>query len=192
MDNYTIYHLHSDISNLTAGTGADSITKYYDYISRAKELGMNSMAISEHGSVMNWIKKKETMEKAGLKYIHANEVYLTRNIDKEVGLVRDNFHYMLLAKNYDGVLELNDLTSKSYDRNDGHFYYNPRISFDELKATSDNIIMTSACLASPLWRMYCKTNSLEEQGKIIEAGAMQRELDEMLQWMTDNKTSYVS
>src|SRR5690606_14662726 len=110
--------IHSDISNLTAGTGADSITKYTDYIERAKELGMNAMAISEHGSVMNWIDKKKAIEGAGMKYIHANEIYLTQSIkDADGGVlkVRDNYHYMLIAKNYDGVLELNKLTSNSYN-----------------------------------------------------------------------------
>lgn len=181
-DNYVVYHMHSDISNLTAGTGADSVTKYYDYVNKAQELGMSAMAISEHGSVMNWVKKKETIQKAGMKYIHANEVYLTQNLDKEKGLVRDNFHYMLLAKNYDGVLELNKLTTQSYEK-DGHFYYNPRISFDELKATSDNIIMTSACLASPIWRLYNRAYG-EFGVKDLQA---QRDLEDMLNWMGDNR-----
>lgn len=182
MENYVKYHLHSDISNLTAGTGADSVTKYYDYVKRAEELGMKAMAISEHGSVMNWVKKKETIQKAGMKYIHANEIYLTQHLDKEKGLVRDNFHYMLIAKNYDGVLELNKLTSQSYEK-DGHFYYNPRISFDELKATSDNIIMTSACLASPIWRLYNRAYG-EFGVKDLQA---KRELEDMLNWMGDNR-----
>lgn len=194
MENYVVYHLHSDISNLTAGTGADSITKYEDYVKRAKELGMNAMAISEHGSVMNWVKKKETIESAlkddsgniigqGMKYIHANEIYLTQHIDKEKGLIRDNFHYMLIAKNYDGLLELNKLTSDSYNREDGHFYYNPRITFDELKNTSDNILMTSACLASPLWRLYNKAYG--EYG--IKDREAKKELELLLAWMGENK-----
>lgn len=197
-DNYTIYHLHSDISNLTAGTGADSVTKYDAYVQRAKELGMNAFAISEHGSVMNWIQKKQKIEAndkdrdlKGMKYIHANEIYLTKKIDKDSNgkliLERDNYHYMLIAKNYDGVLELNNLTSKSFSKEDGHFYYNPRMTFDELKNTSDNILMTSACLASPLWRMFVKQNSLEEQGKIQEAVYYQNELEDMLNWMADNR-----
>lgn len=192
MENYTIYHLHSDISNLTAGQKADSVTKYYDYIKRAKELGMNAMAISEHGSVMNWIKKKDAMEhsdsKTGekaMKYIHANEIYLTQKIDKDddgkLILQRDNFHYMLIAKNYDGVLELNKLTSKSFGRDDGHFYYNPRITFDELKATSDNIIMTSACLASPLWKLY--NRAYDDSLGITKDKQAERDLEDMLNWM---------
>jgi len=200
MDNYTIYHIHSDESNLTAGTSADSITKYQDYVKRAKELGMNAFAMSEHGSVMNWIKKKEEIEKTdkdlglqGMKYIHANEIYLTQKIDKEKDefgketgkllLERDNFHYMLIAKNYDGVKELNRMTSNSFNREDGHFYYNPRVTFDELKATSDNIIMTSACLASPLWRL---TNRAYDSFGVKDVNA-KRELEDLLNWMGDNR-----
>lgn len=201
-ENYVKYHVHSMISNLTAGTGADSITHFQDYVNFAKEQGMTALAISEHGSVMNWIKKKQAIEKAGMKYIHANEIYLTKKIeqemikDEETGLLvpsgklnleRDNFHYMLMAKNYEGVLEINKLTSQSFGRDDGQFYYNPRLTFDQLKATSDNIIMTSACLASPLWRLYSKANSLEEQGKLMESIALNNELEDLLNWMTANK-----
>lgn len=63
---------------------------------------------------------------------------------------RDNYHIVLIAKNYDGVTELNKLVSKSFHRDDFHFYYTPRISFDELFATSDNIMITSACLGGVL------------------------------------------
>lgn len=62
--------------------------------------------------------------------------------------VRDNYHTILLAKNMDGVRELNELVSLS--NRDDHFYYKPRISFDEFLRISPNIIKTSACLASPL------------------------------------------
>lgn len=115
---------------------------------------------------MNWVKKKEEIEKRGMKYIHANEVYLTEHTDKERGLVRDNYHYMLIAKNFEGVKEINKLTSISNNK-DGHYYYNPRISFDELFNTSDNIIMTSACLASPLWRAI-KTENIQMQQKLLD------------------------
>lgn len=182
MENYTPYHLHSNISNLTAGTKADSITPYSDYLELAEKYGMSAFAISEHGSVINWVQKKQKIEKHGMKYIHANEVYLTQHIDKEKGLVRDNFHYMLIAKNYDGVLELNKLTSDSYNK-DGHFYYNPRITFDELKNTSDNIIMTSACLASPLWRLY--NRAYNEIG--VKDQQAKLELESMLEWMGKNR-----
>ena len=66
MTNYTVLHLHSDMSN--GVTNIDSVTKYIDYIKRAEELGMKAMAFSEHGSVFAWDLKKEEMEKHGLKY----------------------------------------------------------------------------------------------------------------------------
>lgn len=138
---YTVYHLHSDLSN--GVTNIDSVTKYGEYIEKAKELGMKAMAFSEHGSVFEWWHKKGAIEAAGMKYIHAIEAYLTVTLDEKV---RDNYHCVLLAKNYDGFLELNRLVSRSFDRTDNHFYYVPRITFDELFDTSDNILITTACI----------------------------------------------
>lgn len=63
---------------------------------------------------------------------------------------RDNYHAVLIAKNYDGVKEINKIVSKSFCRDDFHYYYTPRVSFDELFATSDNVIITSACLGGAL------------------------------------------
>ena len=136
---YTLYHLHSDLSN--GVTNIDSVTKYGEYIERAKECGMKAMAFTEHGSVFEWWHKKSAIEAAGMKYIHGIEAYLTLNLDEKI---RDNYHCVLLAKNYDGFLELNSLVSKSFCRTDNHFYYVPRITFNELFATSDNIIITTA------------------------------------------------
>ena len=146
MNNYVVYHLHSDLSN--GITNIDSVTKYYEYIDYAKSLGMSAMAFSEHGSILEWVHKKTKIESAGMKYIHAEEFYLTENKDEKI---RDNYHCVLIAKNFEGVKELNRLSSISFLR-DGHFYYNPRITFDELMNTSDNIIVTSACLGSALFK----------------------------------------
>lgn len=66
-------------------------------------------------------------------------------LKKEYVKTRDNYHCVLIAKNYEGVRELNKLVSSSFNRSDYHFYYAPRISFDELFATSNNIIVTTAC-----------------------------------------------
>lgn len=71
-------------------------------------------------------------------------------LKKEYVKTRDNYHCVLIAKNYDGVKELNRLVSKSFCRDDFHFYYMPRISFDELFKTSSNIIITTACLGGVL------------------------------------------
>ena len=141
MDNYVVYHLHSQLSN--AVTNIDSVTRYDEYVKRASECGMTALAFSEHGSVMEWWHKKCAIETAGMKYIHACEVYVTSTLEEKI---RDNMHCVLVAKNKDGVFELNRLISKSFCRTDNHFYYVPRISMDELFAVSNNIIVTSACI----------------------------------------------
>ena len=175
--NYTIYHLHSDLSN--GVTNIDSVTKYYEYIETAKKCGMKAMGFAEHGSILEWVHKKNKIEENGMKYIHAEEFYVTEKLyfepeipnemyestvdtdEKEMQVKiqkyiednrtqkRDNYHVVLIAKNYDGVIELNHLSSKAFQR-DGHFYYNPRISFDELVSTSDNIIICTACIGGIL------------------------------------------
>lgn len=110
---------------------------------------MKAMAFSEHGSVMEWWHKKCAIESAGMKYIHAAECYLTQTLDEKM---RDNMHCVLIAKNYDGFLELNKLISDSFNRKDNHFYYVPRISFDELFRTSENILFTTACVGGVFGR----------------------------------------
>lgn len=140
-ENYVVYHCHSDLSN--GVTNVDSVTKYKEYVDRASELGMKAMAFSEHGSVFEWLHKKDYIESKGMKYIHACEVYVTAFPEEKI---RDNMHCVLIAKNYDGFKELNRMISKSFNRNDNHFYFTPRIFLDELFNTSDNIIITSACI----------------------------------------------
>ena len=145
MGNYVVYHLHSDLSN--GVTNVDSVTKFKEYVARAKELGMKAMAFSEHGNIFEWLHKKEAIEEAGMKYIHGMEAYITETLDEKI---RDNYHCVLLAKNDAGRREINRLSSNSFNRNDGHFYYMPRILLDDLINTSDNIIVTSACLGGAL------------------------------------------
>lgn len=145
MSNYVVYHLHSDLSN--GVTNVDSVTKFTEYVERAKECGMQALGFSEHGSIFEWWHKKRAIEEAGMKYIHGVEAYLTETLDEKI---RDNYHCVLIARNYDGFLELNKLVSQSFNRKDNHFYYIPRISFNELFSTSDNIIVTSACIGGVL------------------------------------------
>lgn len=146
MSNYTVYHCHSMLSNGT--TNIDSVTPYQDYIARAKECGMSAIGFSEHGNVFAWYSKKCDIEAAGMKYIHAEEFYVTKSLKVKE---RDNWHCVLIAKNWDGVRELNRLASKSFNRSEeNRFFYYPRITVDELISTSKNIIVTSACLGGIL------------------------------------------
>lgn len=170
---YTVHHCHSDYSNINGF--ADSCSKFSEYIKLAKQQGMKAIAISEHGNIGDWIKKKQECDKAGIKYIHGVELYLCNELsDDDRG-----GHIGLYAKNWDGVKELNKLVSisgikgKLEDKSDRHMYYNPRISLKELMGTSDNIIFTSACLASPL----NKWGSTERKN----------EFQTLIKWMIKNK-----
>lgn len=133
------YHLHSDYSLL------DSCTDFHEYVDLVKKTGGTAIASTEHGLPRGWVSKKLYCDEVGLKFIHGVEIYLTEQL---VPKVRDNYHTILLAKNEAGVRELNTLVSLSSNKE--HFYYTNRISFEEFLDISDNIIKTSACLASPL------------------------------------------
>ena len=139
MQNYTVYHLHTENSLL------DSCTNYKLYVDKAVELGQTAICFSEHGNIYNWIEKKLYCEEKGLKYIHGVECYLTENLEEKI---RDNYHTILIAKNYKGFQEINTLIDLSTQPD--HFYYKPRITFDEFLNISENVIKISACLASPL------------------------------------------
>ena len=158
MGNYFCYHLHSDLSN--GVTNIDSVTKCDEYIKAAKDCGMKALGFSEHGSVFEWLHKKDAIEEAGMKYVHGVEAYVTWTLDEKI---RDNMHCVLIARNYDGFLELNQLVSNSFNRKDNHYYYVPRISFDELTSVSDNIIITSACVGGILGK-----GNEEVQSQFIE------------------------
>lgn len=156
MNNYTILHAHTMDSNPYSGLQVDSIMTFNQLIDKAKECGMKALAFTEHGCVLHNVAKKQACEKAGIKYIHAEEFYVTENLDEHI---RDNYHCILMAKNYNGVKELNKLSTISFEK-DGHFYYNPRITMDELEGTSDNILILTACVAGILCR---GTNNIKKR-----------------------------
>ena len=157
MNNYFVYHLHTELSL------QDSCTNHKLYANKAVELGQKAICYSEHGNIYNWIEKKLYANKVGLKYIHGCEVYLTEKLywppddtHTKQYKIRDNYHTILIAKNYEGLKELNVLIGNATDED--HKYYNPRITFDEFFSISDNIIKISACLASPLRNYNRKEN----------------------------------
>ena len=123
----------------------DSCTNYKLYIDKAAELGQTAICFTEHGNIYNNIEKKMYANKKGLKYLHGVEIYLTHSLENKV---RDNYHTILIAKNKDGIKELNLLVDLA--TREDHMYYKPRISFEEFFNISDNVIKISACLASPL------------------------------------------
>lgn len=188
---YTVYHLHDDGSNCNGYY--DSCTSYKEYIELAKKNNMSAIAFSNHGGIYDWVLKKQYCDKNKIKYIHGVELYLCTNLqDNDRG-----GHIGLYAKNLEGVKELNQLVSMSTskgvreDKSDRHFYYNPRISLDELMNTSENIIITTACLASPLWKWGTPIESEGNKDISEEDEEVHRHLlnkrDELLQWLSRNK-----
>lgn len=145
--NYWIpVHQHDMFSN--AGGYFEIVTKTADYITYAKEHNLPAMCVTNHGNVAGWVQRKTDVEAAGLKYIHGIEAYVTMNLeDKNRG-----YHTIIIAKNYDGVKEINQLSSDSFNRKDGHFYYRPRMLFNDLAKVieHDNVYVTTACLAGPI------------------------------------------
>lgn len=145
---YVPYHVHTHYSLL------DSCSSPEDYIKLCVENGHKAISFSEHGKPLNWVSKKKLCEENGILYIHSVEIYLTEALlqpDPETGemkKVRDNYHTVLMARNLDGVRELNRLITLSSQED--HMYYTNRLTFEEFLGISDNIISTSACLASPL------------------------------------------
>ena len=95
-----MYHCHTDFSLL------DSCTNYQEYVDLCVKYGSPALSISEHGKPRNWTEKWAACKKAGIKYIHSVEIYLTETLDEKI---RDNYHTVLMARNMDG-----EITEDSY------------------------------------------------------------------------------
>jgi DNA polymerase-3 subunit alpha len=136
--------MHSNINMV------EVVTKFEQYVEKAIEFGLPTIICTNHGVLTGWYNRKKLLESKNMKYVHAVEGYVTWNLEEKV---RDNFHLSLFAKNFKGFKELNKIVSKSFNRDDNHYYYNPRISWEEVKGTSDNIIISTACLGGLMWRL---------------------------------------
>lgn len=168
---YTPIHLHTALSNQNM---VEVVNTYKQYIDQAVKFGMKAIAFTEHGNILSWYNKKMYAEQNGLKYIHGCEVYVTMTLEEKK---RDNFHMILLAKNYEGFKELNKMVSTGFDREGNHFYYNPRISWEDIKNTSDNIIISTACLGGIIWQLHKNRANSSHSGERLE---------EVISWFTEN------
>lgn len=149
---YHNYHKHDHYGNPWM---ADSVTKPEEYCKRAKELGHTSIFTVNHGITGNVFEWLELSELYDLKMIYGFETYYVPNrFEKD----RSNKHLILIAKNNDGVLELNDIMSESHISG---FYYRPRIDKELLFSINPkNFIVTSACIAG-VWddtELVCALN----------------------------------
>ncbi|MDO4300357.1 MAG: DNA polymerase III subunit alpha [Clostridia bacterium] len=148
MDNelkFTHLHVHTEFSLL------DGSAKIKELVARCKELGMESLAITDHGVMYGCIDFYKACKAEGIKPVIGCEAYVASKsrFDKEAG--DDNFYYhlVLLAKNESGYSNL--IKMVSYGFTEG-FYKKPRIDFELLEKYHDGIIALSACLAGPVAR----------------------------------------
>lgn len=133
-------HVHTEYSLL------DGAAKIKDLIARASELGMDAIAITDHGTMFGVIDFYKEALAAGIKPILGCEVYTAARgmKDKEPEKDKRQGHLVLLAKNNEGYKNLMKIVSLGFLKG---FYYKPRIDKDVLRKYSEGIIALSACLA---------------------------------------------
>ncbi len=144
-------HVHTEYSLL------DGFSRVKKLISRTKELGMTSIAITDHGCMFGAIDFYKTAKKEGIKPIIGCEVYTAARTlrDKDPNYDKGQGHLILLAKNMEGYQNLIKMVSKAYVEG---FYYKPRVDIDELKKYSEGIIAMSACLAGDVSQALMNRN----------------------------------
>jgi len=133
MSNYTPIHVH------TAYSIRDSIAKIPDLVSRSKELGCESLAVTEHGFFGSSYKFYKECKKQNIKPILGMEAYYSDSVIDD----KNNYHLCLFAKNNNGYKNLCAISSEAYINN---FYKKPRVNFEILKRYKDDIIVSTGCM----------------------------------------------
>ena len=154
---FTHLHVHTEYSLL------DGSSKIKELVDRAKELGMDSMAITDHGVMYGVIDLYRAARAVGIKPIIGCEVYVApgSRFDRESSSGEDRYyHLILLAENNQGYQNLMKIVSKGFV--DG-FYYKPRVDLEILRQYHEGIIALSACLAGEVQRYL--ERGLYQQGK---------------------------
>ena len=140
MSKFVHLHIHSEFSLL------DGANRIKDIPKRAKELGMDAIAITDHGVMYGAIDFYKACKAEGVKPIIGCEVYVAprTRFDKEPNIDNKYNHLILLAKNNQGYKNLSKLVSLGFVEG---YYYKPRIDLEILEKYSEGLICLSACLA---------------------------------------------
>ena len=133
-------HVHTEYSLL------DGANRIPDLMTRTKALGMNSIAITDHGAMYGVIDFYKTAIKNGIKPILGCEVYTAKRtrFDRQPGMDADHGHLVLLARDNEGYKNLMKIVSAGFTEG---FYYKPRIDLELLRKYSKGITALSACLS---------------------------------------------
>ncbi len=142
---FTHLHLHTEYSLL------DGANKIKELAKKLKELGMESVAMTDHGNMFGVIDFYKVMKKEGIKPIIGMEAYVHNSDDLGDKTVKQRYHLCLYAKNEMGYKNLMYLSSKAYVNG---FYYYPRINKKLLQEYSKGLICSSACLQGEInWHL---------------------------------------
>ncbi len=139
-------HLHTEFSLLDGANRIRTLPK------RIAELGMDACAVTDHGSMYGAVDFYEACRAEGIKPIIGAEVYLapTSRFSKEKAEDKRAYHLILLARNNEGLKNLNRLVSLAHVEG---FYYRPRVDHESLKRYSEGLICLSACLSGEVPRL---------------------------------------
>jgi len=138
---FTHLHTHSEFSLL------DGMCRIKELVARAKQMGMESLALTDHGVMYGTIAFYQAAKDAGIRPIIGCEIYISQNGNARVAGEKSNFHLVLLCKNNTGYRNLLQIVTKAHLEG---FYYKPRIDKDFLKEHSEGLIALSACLAGEI------------------------------------------
>ena len=144
---FTHLHLHTEYSLL------DGTCRIGQLVDAAKELNMDSLAITDHGNMFGAVEFYKAAKENGIKPIIGCEVYVAprSRLDKVHGIDNERFHLVLLCKNNTGYENLIKIVSESWVTG---FYTKPRIDKQLLEKYHEGLIALSACLAG---ENCCKT-----------------------------------
>ncbi|MAD42993.1 MAG: DNA polymerase III subunit alpha [Arcobacter sp.] len=166
---FTHLHLHTEYSLL------DGANKIKPLAKKVKEMGMTSVAMTDHGNLFGAIDFYNAMRKEGIKPIIGMEAYIHNN--EEVGdkTTRKRFHLCLYAKNQTGYKNLMFLSSQAYMHG---FYYYPRINKKLLRENSEGLVCSAACLQGEVnWHLNLQNERNVKNGARGYEGAREAALE---------------
>ncbi|MBM3205624.1 PHP domain-containing protein, partial [Candidatus Shapirobacteria bacterium] len=156
MAKFTHLHVHSEYSLL------DGLSKIEALFAKALEMGMDSLALTDHGVMYGAVKFYLTAKEFEMKPIIGLEAYMAARsrFDKQANIDSDRYHLILLAKNNTGYVNLMKLTTLSHLEG---FYYKPRIDMEILKEYSEGLIASSACLDGEIPQLLLQRREKEAE-----------------------------
>lgn len=160
---FTHLHTHSHYSLL------DGLSRIDELIAKAKEMGMEALALTDHGVMYGAIEFYKKAKKAGIKPIIGCELYIAENSmhDKRPNIDDKRYHLIVLAENNTGYKNLIKLVTAAHLEG---FYYKPRVDKELLKKHSEGLIGLSACLGGEIPRALLAGNYQKAKKIALEYG----------------------